>query len=52
MGSKHELLSVLKFVREGRLRPVVSEVLPLAHAAEAQTVVEKRRHFGKVVLEV
>lgn len=52
MGSKHELLTVLKFVREGLLHPVVSDVLPLAEAARAQALLEKRNHFGKVVLAV
>jgi NADPH:quinone reductase-like Zn-dependent oxidoreductase len=52
MGSKHELLRVLALVNEGHLRPVVSSVLPLARAAEAQTLLETRQHFGKVVLTV
>jgi len=52
MGSKHELLEVLKLVRTGSLRPVVSHVLPLKDAAQAQTLLEKREHFGKVVLAV
>ncbi len=52
MGSKHELLTVLKFVRRGQLKPVVSDVLPLAEAARAQTLMESRGHFGKIVLAV
>jgi NADPH:quinone reductase-like Zn-dependent oxidoreductase len=50
MGSKHELLQVLKFVREGLLHPVVSEALPLKDAARAQQMMEAREHFGKIVL--
>lgn len=50
MGARHELLEVLRHVRAGRLRPVVSHLYPLAEAAAAQEVVEKRAHFGKVVL--
>lgn len=50
MGARHELLEVLRHVRAGRLRPVVSHVYPLAEAAAAQAVVEQRAHFGKVVL--
>jgi NADPH:quinone reductase-like Zn-dependent oxidoreductase len=50
MGSKHELLQVLDLVRAGLLRPVVWEVLPLEQAARAQDILEKREHFGKVVL--
>jgi NADPH:quinone reductase-like Zn-dependent oxidoreductase len=52
MGSKHELLKVISLVNEGHLRPVVSNVLPLAQAAEAQDLLETRQHFGKVVLTV
>ena len=52
MGSKGELLRLLPFVEEGRLRPVVDRVLPLAAAAEAHRIMEERRHFGKLVLQV
>jgi NADPH:quinone reductase-like Zn-dependent oxidoreductase len=50
MGSKHELLHVLKLIRSGYLRPVVSQTLPLREAARAQDSLEKREHFGKIVL--
>ena len=39
-------------LREGRLRPVVDRVLPLAKAAEAHRIVQSSVHFGKVVLQV
>ncbi len=52
MGSKHELLEVLKHVRSGMLKPVVSDVLPLREAARAQKMMEQREHFGKIVLAV
>jgi len=50
MGSKHELLHLLKLVDAGLLRPVVSHVFPLAEAGRAQEILENREHFGKVVL--
>ena len=50
MGSKHELLHVLKLVQAGLLHPVVSDVLPLKEAARAQELLERREHFGKVIL--
>lgn len=50
MGSKHELLQVLKLVQQGLLHPVVSEVMPLKDAARAQQMMEAREHFGKIIL--
>ena len=50
MGSKADLLAVLAHVAAGRLRPVVDRVLPLAQAAEAHGVLERREAFGKIVL--
>ncbi len=52
MGTKKDLLKVLRLVRDGFLRPVVHEVFPLAEAARAQEILEKRAHFGKVVLAI
>jgi NADPH:quinone reductase-like Zn-dependent oxidoreductase len=50
MGSKGELFEVLKFVEQGRLRPVLDRVLPLADAVKAQALLADRAQFGKVVL--
>ena len=50
MGRRAELIEVLKFVRDGRLKPVVDSVLPLAEARRAHERIEARQHFGKVVL--
>jgi NADPH:quinone reductase-like Zn-dependent oxidoreductase len=41
---------VLRFVAEGRLRPVLDRVLPLADARQAQDLLSRREQFGKVVL--
>jgi NADPH:quinone reductase-like Zn-dependent oxidoreductase len=52
MGSKGTLFRILGHVKSGALRPVVDRVLPLWDAAEAHRVLEGRKSFGKVVLEV
>ncbi len=52
MGSRHELLEVLRLVQAGYLRPVVSAVLPMAEAGRGQQMLENREHFGKVILAV
>lgn len=52
MGSKSRLFPILRWVAEGRLKPIVGATLPLAQAAEGHRLLEERRVFGKVVLEV
>jgi NADPH:quinone reductase-like Zn-dependent oxidoreductase len=50
MGRRAELVEVLKFVGDGRLKPVVDLVMPLADARKAHERIEAREHFGKIVL--
>lgn len=50
MGTAGDLVEVLKFVGEGRLRPVVDRVLPLADARKGQDLLSDRAQFGKIVL--
>ncbi len=45
-----ELRQVFSLVVEGRLRPVIHAAFPLAEAAEAHRVMERREHFGKLLL--
>lgn len=51
MGSKADLLAVIGHLAAGRLEPIVHAILPLARAAEAHGMLERREAFGKVVLE-
>ncbi len=51
MGGHGELLKVLSFFEDGRLKPVVDSVFPLKDAAKAQDRMEKSQHFGKIVLK-
>lgn len=50
MGRRVELHEVLKHVGNGALKPVVDSVRPLAEARQAHERIEKRQHFGKLVL--
>jgi NADPH:quinone reductase-like Zn-dependent oxidoreductase len=50
MGAKMELLEVMRFFEDGRLKPVVDRVLPLENAVDAHRALEDRAQFGKVVL--
>lgn len=50
MGRRAELVEVLTFIADGRLKPVVDSVMPLDEARRAHERIESREHFGKVVL--
>jgi NADPH:quinone reductase-like Zn-dependent oxidoreductase len=50
MGTRRDLDEALRFLKAGRLKPVVDKVFPLKKASEAQAYMEERKHFGKIVL--
>ncbi len=50
MGSRSELLKVLRLIESGKLKPVVDSVYPLKDALIAQTKMLDRKQFGKIVL--
>ena len=52
MGSLAELHKVLELVERGFLKPVLDEVFALKEAAKAQSRMEARRSFGKIILKV
>jgi NADPH:quinone reductase-like Zn-dependent oxidoreductase len=52
MGSRHDLLTVLKLVERRELRPVIDSVFPLEQTRDAQEYMEQRRMFGKIVIRV
>lgn len=51
MASLAEFDAMLRAVREGRLRPVIDSVLPLAEARQAHQRLEAGEQFGKIVME-
>lgn len=50
MGRKTELVRAAALFFEGKLTPIVDEVIPLAEARAAQERLERREQFGKIVL--
>ncbi|MGQ0645648.1 MAG: zinc-binding dehydrogenase [Elusimicrobiota bacterium] len=52
LGTRQGLRDALGHLAAGRLKPVVDKIFPLRKAAEAQTYMEERKNFGKIVLSV
>jgi NADPH:quinone reductase-like Zn-dependent oxidoreductase len=50
LGEKHELERLLRWMLEGKIRPVIDRVMPLEEAPQAQRLMESGRHVGKIVL--
>jgi NADPH:quinone reductase-like Zn-dependent oxidoreductase len=50
MGRTSELLTIVRLVGEGKLKPVIDRIFPLAEAAKVHEVLESRNFFGKLVL--
>ena len=50
MGRKGDLFDILKFIEQGKLKPVMDEVLPLKEAQKAHEKMASRSQFGKLVL--
>jgi NADPH:quinone reductase-like Zn-dependent oxidoreductase len=52
MGSPSDWSAMTAFVARHRLKPVVSDVLPLERAGEAFDLMEAGRQFGKIVVRM
>ena len=52
MGSLAEFYKVLNLVEKGFLKPTIDQIFALKDAAEAQSRMEARKNFGKIVLKV
>ncbi|MFN3423003.1 MAG: zinc-binding dehydrogenase, partial [Armatimonadota bacterium] len=50
MGRTSELLTIVRLVGQGKLKPVVDSVFPLSDAPKAHEILESRNFFGKLVL--
>jgi NADPH:quinone reductase-like Zn-dependent oxidoreductase len=52
MGTFAELREAAELLFDGRVRPVIDHVFPLADAVEAQRRLEEKGQFGKIVLQI
>ena len=50
MGTKGELIEIMKMVERGALKPVIDSVFPLAEIAVAHRRMQERKAFGKIIL--
>ena len=51
IGTHREWIACLKLVEQGKIRPPVTEVFPLAELAKAQAAMERREIMGKVAVD-
>lgn len=49
-GTRRELLEVLRLLEDGVISPVIDSVLPLEQAAAAQERLDRRDHYGRILL--
>jgi NADPH:quinone reductase-like Zn-dependent oxidoreductase len=52
MGTEADFQGVCDLIEQGRVRPVVDSVFPLAEARAAHERMERGEHFGKIVLAI
>ena len=50
MGTRSELDLLIRLLQQGKIKPVIDSVYPLEQAREAQEVMRRRDHFGKLIL--
>lgn len=50
-GLQEDMAKMINLLNEGKIKPVIARVFPLAQAAEAQQFLEQKRPIGKVILE-
>ena len=50
MGTRAELVEVLRWLAAGKLEAVIDRVMPLSEIAEGHRLLEESEHFGKIVL--
>jgi NADPH:quinone reductase-like Zn-dependent oxidoreductase len=49
--TRAEVVACLELARQGKITPLVYRTFPLSEAREAMATMERREHFGKIVLK-
>jgi len=52
LGTKAELVEMMKFMQAKKIRPIIDSKFRLSEAAKAHERMEKSEHFGKIVLQI
>ena len=52
MGNWEDFIQVTDYVWQGKLHPPIHSIYPLEKIAEAQIELDKRNHFGKIVIKI
>jgi len=52
LGSKAELVEMMRFMQAKKIRPLIDSKFKLSEAAKAHERMEKSEHFGKIVLQI
>ena len=50
--TRTEVETCLELARQGKVTPLVYKAFPLADAPDAMAMMERREHFGKIVLAI
>ena len=50
MGRKGDLITILNFFEQGKLKPVIDRVIPLDQVREGHRLLEEGSQFGKIVM--
>ncbi len=51
LGTRSDLYDVIRAVSSGAIKPVIDSLFPFDEVAKAQEKMEKRTHFGKILLK-
>jgi NADPH:quinone reductase-like Zn-dependent oxidoreductase len=50
MSPRHDFITAMQLVFQGKIRPVIGEIFPLYEARSAHTLLESGQQMGKILL--